>query len=341
VVDSEDLPLNLARETLQQNKIMKVIRKNVVKKAIELFGEIAENKEDFKKFYESFGKNLKYGIHEDSENREKLAELLRFYSTKSGDDWVSLREYVDRMPAGQDKIYYISGESRKAVEDAAFIEGLRKKGQEVLYFVDPIDEYMVNNLKEFAGKTLVNVTKEGLLLEMNDEEKAAFEKVKTDFEPLVKALKDTLGDKVEKVVVTNRLVSSPTVIVTGSFGWTARMESLQRAQALRDSSMSSYMVSRKTLEINPEHAIVAELKKKVAADASDKTVKDLTSLLFDVALIASGFTLDNPNDFARRVNRMVALGLSVGGDDDATMEDATLPPLEDDGEGATSLAEID
>merc|ERR1711976_512056 len=252
----------------------RVIKKNLVKKCLEMFAEIAEKKDDYKKFYEQFGKCLKLGVHEDSTNRTKVAELMRYQTSKSGDEQISFKEYVDRMKEGQNDIFYITGESITAVSSSPFLETLRKKGLEALYMVDPIDEYAVQQLKEFDGKKLKSTTKEGLDLEDEDEKKK-LEELKAEFEPLTKLMKEVLGDKVEKVLVSSRMADSPCVLTTSEYGWSANMERIMKAHALRDNSMTSYMVSKKTMELNPKHKIVAELRKTFEADANDKTVKDL------------------------------------------------------------------
>jgi len=330
VVDSEDLPLNISREMLQQSKILKVIRKNLVKKCLELFAEIAEDKDNYKKFYEQFSKNVKLGIHEDTTNRAKVAELLRYSSSSSGDEKTSFKEYVSRMKENQKDIYYITGESKEIVSSSAFLERVVKKGFEVLYLVDPIDEYAVQQLKEYDGKKLVSVTKEGLELPEDEEAKKKHEELKASFEELCKVIKEVLDKKVEKVAVSNRLVDSPCCIVTSTYGWSANMERIMKAQALRDTSTMGYMAAKKHLEINAEHQIMIALKAKVDADKNDKSIKDLIVLLYETALLSSGFSLEEPQNHASRIHRMIKLGLGV--DDEPATEDADsdMPPLEED-----------
>ncbi|KAH8030240.1 hypothetical protein HPB51_006672 [Rhipicephalus microplus] len=306
VVDSEDLPLNISREMLQQNKILKVIRKNLVKKCLELFDSIAEDRDMYKKFYEQFSKNIKLGIHEDSQNRKKLAEFLRYYTSASGDEMCSLKDYASRMKENQKHIYFITGESKDQVANSAFVE----------------------RLKEYDGKTLVSVTKEGLELPEDEAEKKRQEENKTKFENLCKVMKDILDKKVEKVIVSNRLVKSPCCIVTSQYGWTANMERIMKAQALRDSSTMGYMAAKKHLEVNPDHPIMENLR---------------------TALLCSGFALEDPQLHADRIYRMIKLGLGIDEDEVAGAGDNTstgptadeMPPLEGDDEDASRMEEVD
>jgi len=344
VIDSEDLPLNISREMLQQNKILKVIRKNIVKKVMEQIEEIAEDKDAFKKFYEQFGKNLKLGIHEDSTNRKKLAGHLRFHTSASGDEMCSFADYVSRMKENQKDIFYITGESKEVVASSSFVERLKKRGLEVVYMTEPIDEYVVQQLKEFDGKNLVSVTKEGLELPEDEDEKAKKEADLKKFEGLCKVMKDILDKKVERVVVSSRLVSSPCCIVTSQYGWTANMERIMKAQALRDTSTMGYMAAKKHMEINPDHSIIENLRQRAEADKNDKSVKDLVMLLFETSLLSSGFSLEDPQVHAVRIHRMIKLGLGIDEEEmeiEDVADDMDMPPLEGDAEDASRMEEVD
>merc|ERR1739849_39782 len=272
---------------------------NLVKKCMDLMEELVEDKDSWKKFYEQFAKNLKLGIHEDTTNRKKLAGFFRYHTRASGDEMCGFSDYVSRMKENQKDIYYITGENKEVVSQSAFVERLKKRVLEVVYMTEPIDEYVVQQMKEFDGKNLASVTKEGLELPEDEEEKKKREEDKTRFEGLCKVMKDILDKKVEKVVVSNRLVNSPCCIVTSQYGWTANMERIMKAQALRDTSTMGYMAAKKHLEINPDHGIIENLRQRAEADKNDKSVKDLVMLLFETGLLSSGFSLEDPQIHAQ------------------------------------------
>merc|ERR1712240_12936 len=278
-----------------------------------------------------------------------LSDILRYHTSSSGDEMTSLKDYVGRMKENQKQIYYITGESRETVSNSSFVERLKKRGLEVLYMTEPIDEYVVQQLKEYDGKSLVSVTKEGLELPEDEDEKKRREELKTLFEGLCKVIQDILDKRVEKVIISSRLVSSPCCIVTSQYGWTANMERIMKAQALRDTSTLGYMAAKKQFEINPEHPIMETLRKKADADKNDKSVKDLVMLLYETALLASGFGLEDPQVHAGRIYRMVKLGLGLDEDIDTGDVDEVdnldvddMPPLEgDDDEDASRMEEVD
>merc|ERR1739847_122114 len=275
--------------------------------------------------------------HEDSTNRKKLAGYLRYNSSASGDEMCSLADYVSRMKENQKDIYYITGESKDVVGSSSFVETWKKRGLEVVYMTEPIDEYVVQQLKEFDGKNLVSVTKEGLELPEDEEEKKKMEADKEKFEGLCKVMKDILDKKVEKVVVSSRLVSSPCCIVTSQYGWTANMERIMKAQALRDPSTMGYMAAKKHLEINPDHKIIQSLADRIEANKNDKALKDLVLLMYETSLLSSGFTLEAPQVHASRIHRMISLGLGIDGGDEEEVDEAKdeaddeeMPELEED-----------
>ena len=315
IVDSEDLPLNISREILQQNKILKVIKKNIVKKILELFREIAEDNEKYLEFYDQYSKNIKLGIHEDENNRTKISKLLRFSTSKSKDELISFDKYIENMQEDQNNIYYIIGESKEYVEKAPFLEKLVKKDIEVMYMTDSIDEYMMQQLKEYDGKKFVNISKSNLKLQEETVEK---------HEDFCKSIKMILGDKIENVIISNRLVTSPCCLVTSEYGWSANMERIMKAQALNNTSMNSYMMSKKTLELNSEHVIVKDLINKFNSDKNDITLKNLIYLMYDTSLLASGFTIENPKLFSDRMYNMVKLGLSIDENDENDENDVSL-----------------
>merc|ERR1712159_21194 len=335
VVDSDDLPLNVSRETLQQHKVLKVMGKKLVRKALEMLRKLASSKngdddededdeagedededdeeDPYIKFWEAFGKNIKLGIIEDSANRSKLQKLLRFKSNKSGEGYVSLEDYVDNMPEWQKSIYYISGESVEAVENSPFLERLKKKDLEVLYLVDPIDEYAIQHVTEFDSKKLMSVSKEGLSFGDSDEktEKKRIEIYKEKFAPLTDYLKEVYESKVTKVTVSPRVETTPCILVTPQYGNSANMERIMRSQAFSDPSKSQYLNSQKVMEVNPRHPLIVELLSKVESDPDAEDTKDIAWLLHDTALLQSGFMQDDIEAYSARMYRTMASALNL------------------------------
>lgn len=316
IVDSDDLPLNISREILQQNKILKVIKKNVTKKCIESFQSLSEDDEKYKVFYEAFSKNIKLGIHSDSSNREKLAKLLRYQSTKSDNTVTSLTDYVERMVEDQKHIYYITGESLKSVQSSPFLEHLNEKNIEVLYLTEPIDEYLLQQFKEFDGKKLISVTSENLELPESETNKSEYEDAVKNTQDLCEYMKNILGDKVEKVVTSNRITHSPCILVSGQYGVSANMERILKAQALSNQNQLSMMNSKRILEINPTDPIIQSLNRQIKDDSNKSSVEGIIWLIYDTATLSSGFTLDSPRNLSDRIHTLIKLGLDIDNSDD-------------------------
>merc|ERR1712227_3370 len=362
VVDSEDLPLNVSREMLQTSKVLRVIKKKLVTKALEMVRKLAEKKkkkeddeddekkddekkddeeteekekspaeeaednEDYLKFWKEFNKAIKLGLYEDSSNRTKLVKLLRFQTSKSGDNWTSLEKYISRMKKGQKNIYYISGETKEAVEKSPFLERLRKKDLEVLYYVDPIDEYAMPQLTEFKGFQFMGANKENLKLDDDETEEKKLKKLQEMHKKLTDWFKETLGSKVEKAVVSNRLLETPAIIVSSQYGWSTNMERIMKAQTMGSADRSQQMTSQKTQEINPSHPIIRELKSRVENDGADQEAKDIAHTLFDVALVGTGLTPNDPAESASRVQVLMRLGLGVSKDAPIEEPEVVLDP---------------
>ncbi|CAN4084497.1 unnamed protein product [Withania somnifera] len=310
VVDSNDLPLNVSREILQESRIVRIMRKRLVRKAFEMIQGIAlsENRDDYEKFWENFGKHLKLGCIEDRENHKRLAPLLRFFSSQSENEMISLDEYVENMKPDQKDIYYIASDSVTSAKNTPFLEKLLEKDLEVLFLVDPIDEVAIQNLKAFKEKNFVDISKEDLDLGDKNEDKE--KEVKQEFGQTCDWIKKRLGDKVASVQISNRLSSSPCVLVSGKFGWSANMERLMKAQTVGDTSSLEFMRSRRVFEINPEHPIIRTLTEACRSTPDDEEALRAIDLLYDAALVSSGFTPENPAQLGGKIYEMMNFALA-------------------------------
>lgn len=330
VIDSSDLPLNVSREILQESRITRIMRKQLIKRSFDMIKDIAkrEDKTDYNTFWESFGKNLKLGVIEDQENKADLAKFLRFYSSKSGNGMVSLDEYISGMKPEQKDIFYLAADNKEAAESAPFLEQLKKKDFEVLYLTEPIDEVAVTNLAEYEEKKLVDISKEDLSFGgETEEEKEKEEKIAGEFQQVTKFMASVLGSKVEKVVISKRLSDSPAILVTSKFGWSANMEKIMKAQAMGDSKAMEYMRGRKIMEINPESPIILDIKNRISKIKNDRQATEVVSLMFDTALLTSGFPIENPKDFAKKIYDTMAFAANLGTDEEgAAVADGAVEP---------------
>ncbi|KAI1733124.1 hsp90 protein [Ditylenchus destructor] len=335
IVDSDDLPLNVSRETLQQHKLLKVIKKKLVRKVLDMLKKISP--EIYDKFWNEYSTNLKLGVMEDPSNRNRLAKLLRFHSSNDAEKQTTLSSYVERMKEKQESIFYVAGTSRKELEVSPFVERLLKKGYEVLYLTEPVDEYCVQAMPEFESKKFQNVAKEGLKLDEDDKTKEAFESIQKTFEPLTNWLKEKgLKDKIEKAVISQRLTSSPSALVASSYGWSGNMERIMKSQAYakaKDPTQEFYFNQKKTFEINPRHPVVKELLKRVEADADDSVAVSTAQLLFETATLRSGYSLQDQVGFASRIENILRKSLNLNEDEPVEEEEpetsvATTPESE-------------
>merc|ERR1719460_3079021 len=368
VVDSDSLPLNVSREMLQQNKVLKVIGKKMTRKALAMIKSMAdadkkgdddedeeegedkkeaaekEEEEDgeskYTKFWKAFGKYIKMGLIEDAANRTRLAKLLRYATSKSGEKEISLEEYVANMPEDQKNIYYISGEDKDSLLKSPSVEKLLSKDIEIIFMTDSVDEYTVQHLTEYEGKRLINASREGLKLEEGDVEKKRDEQYKEMFKPLLDYTKELLGKKVEKVQISKHLVNSPVVVLSADYGWTAQMEKVMKSQAFADQSKFEFMKSSRMFEINPRHPMIVELNARLSESTADDSVKDMVISLYLSGVIGAGYQLtpDDAQDFSERVSRMVTNSLGVDADAELAPELEVAedePEQEDDAEEAS------
>ena len=311
IIETDDVPLNISRELLQQNKTLKVIGKNIVKKILEMFTSISSDSEKFRIFYEQYSKNIKLGVHEDSTNRMKLASLLRFESSKSNGDLISLDEYVENMKEDQKNIYYMSSDSTKTIIGSPFLDYFNSKEYEVLFLVDPLDEYITQQLKDYKDKKLICITKENIELSESETDKELYEKNKNEYKKVCDYFKSTLNDEVEKVIISNRLSTYPCILSTSEYGWTANMQRLVKAQTFGKQDNMSFMMGKKIMEINPEHEIIKKIKNIIDSDMQNNETKELVDLLYDLALQSSGFNIENSSTFIKKVLKLVDNNLTI------------------------------
>jgi heat shock protein beta len=329
VVDSEDLPLNVGREILQKSRTLKIIRKRVVRKVLDSIDDLRENEPaKYDQFWSSYGKYFKVGLVEDLDYKDELKRFVRFWSSKSGDNQTSIPEYISRMKEGQDQIYFVTGEGRKAAEIAPAMEKMKQKGYEVLYMVDPLDEICSQSIVDFEGKKMVDINKAGLDLDKSEDEKKEMEELQKDFEPLATWLKKQLGERVQKVQISNRLVDSPATLVQGEWGMSPMMQRYMKSQTTSSASDSAFAIGSRNqaiLEINPQHAVINKLKNAMETAPDSDTTEDMIMMVYETAALIGGYSIEDPGEFAKRVTKLME---STGGGSGGGVADAEVVAAE-------------
>merc|ERR1712137_794522 len=311
VVDSEDLPLNVGREILQKSRTLKIIRKRVVRKVLDTIDDLRENDPaKYDQFWNSYGKYFKVGLVEDLDYKDELKRFVRFWSSKSGDNQTSIPEYISRMKEGQDKIFFVTGEGRKAAEIAPAMEKMRQKGYEVRYMVDPLDEICSQSIVDFEGKKLVDINKAGLDIDKSEDEKKEMEELGKDYEPVATWLKKQLGERVQKVQISDRLVDSPATLVQGEWGMSPMMQRYMKSQTTSSASDSAFAIGSRNqaiLEINPQHVVIQNLKNAQETAPESESTEDMVMMVYETAALIGGYTIEDPGDFAKRVTKLMEL----------------------------------
>lgn len=320
IIDCEDLPLNISREMLQKSKIFSTIRKTFIKQALTLIEGLVDDKDKYHKFFTNFSKNIKLGMYENQENQLKLSKFLRYYSNKSIDEMISLDNYIERMTEEQKTIYYLTGESHQELANSKKLEIFNNKGIEVLFMTEPIDEYVLQQFRNYRDYEMADITREGIELPESENEKERRETQERSYEVFCKGIKEYLGDKVEKVSLSNKLVSIPACVSASKFGWTANMERIMRSQALRDNTMMNYMTAKKNFEINPRHPIIKDLYGKFSLQKGQFSQENLSmlSLLYNVSLLNSGYPVENLQEFSDKLFEIIGMGMESEVEEDNT-----------------------
>merc|ERR1712020_358897 len=331
VVDSDDLPLNVSRETLQQHKLLKVIKKKLVRKTLDMIKKIDEAA--YPTFWQEYSTNMKLGCIEDAANRTRLAKLLRFLS--SAGPLTSLSSYVERMKEKQEHIFYMAGANVEEVKSSPFVERLLKKGYEVLYLTEAVDEYAISALPEFEGKKFQNVAKEGFSIDGDTEAaKERKNEVNERFEPLTKWMQeDALKDHILRAEISERLDKSPCALITSRFGWTANMQRIIQSQThskTQDMQRDYYLNQKKALEINPRHPLIKELLRRVEDNPDDVTAKEMSVMMFNAATLRSGYMLKDTNEFAMQLEYMMRNTLGIDKDEAVDEEPELVDEIEED-----------